>query len=68
MLSRKYNLSVLKCNLIWINCEQVVEVRRVSDRVMAVIVVFDEDGLRLICGYDPQSERCFEENQFFMMN
>ena len=32
-----------------------VEVRRVRDRVMTVVVVFDEDVLRLICGYAPQS-------------
>ena len=30
------------------------EVRRVSGRVMTVVVVFD-DVLRLICGYAPQS-------------
>ena len=30
-------------------CEKVVEVRRVSDRVMT-LVVFEEDVLRLICG------------------
>ena len=33
-------------------CEKVVEVRRVSDRV---ITVFEEDVLRLFCGYVPQS-------------
>ena len=37
-------------------CEKVVEVRRVSDRVMTV-VVFEEDVLRLICGYSPQIGR-----------
>ena len=37
-------------------CEMVVEVRRVSDRVMTV-VVFEEDVLRLICGYALQSGR-----------
>ena len=36
-------------------CEKVVEVRRVSDRVMTLVVVFEEDVLRLICGYAPQS-------------
>ena len=45
-------------------CEMVVEVRRVSDRVMSV-VVFEEDVLRLICGYAPQSGRSFEEKQSF---
>ena len=41
--------------------EKVLEVRRVSDRLMTV-VVFEEDVLRLICGYAPQS---FEEKQSF---
>ena len=35
-------------------CVRVVEVRRVSDRVMTVVVVFEEDVLRLICGYASQ--------------
>ena len=35
-------------------CDKVVEVGRVSDRVMSVIV-FEEDVLRLICGYATQS-------------
>ena len=46
-------------------CEKVVEVRMVSDRVMNVVVVFEEDVLRLICGYAPQSGRSFEEKQSF---
>ena len=44
--------------------EMVVEVRRVSDGVMTV-VVFEEDVLRLICGYAPQSGRSLEEKQSF---
>ena len=43
----------------------VVEVRRVSDRVMTVVVVFKEDVLRLICGHAPQSGRSLEEKQSF---
>ena len=43
-------------------CEKVVEVRRVSDRVMTVVVV-EEDVLRLISWYAPQSGRSLEENQ-----
>ena len=35
-------------------CEKVVEVSRVSDRVMT-LVVFEEDVLSLICGNAPQS-------------
>ena len=43
-------------------CEKVVEVRRVSDRVLTVVVVvFEEDELRLICGH----ERIVEEKQTF---
>ena len=42
--------------------EKVVEVRRVSDRVMTVVVC-EEDVLRLICGYAPQSGRSLEEKQ-----
>ena len=38
-------------------CEKAVEARMVSDRVMTLVVVFKEDVLRLICGYDPQSGR-----------
>ena len=30
---------------------------------MIVVVVFEEDVLRLICGYTPQSGRCLEEKQ-----
>ena len=45
-------------------CEKMVEVRRVSDRVMT-LVVFEEDVLRLICGYTPQSGRSMEEKHSF---
>ena len=45
-------------------CEKVVEVRRVSDRVMT-LVVFEEDVLRLICGHAPQGDRSLEEKQSF---
>ena len=45
-------------------CEKVVEVRRVSDRVMTV-VVFEEDVLRLICRYASQSGSSFEGKQSF---
>ena len=45
-------------------CEKVVEVRRVSDRVMT-LVVFEKDVLRLICGYAPQSGRCLEKKPSF---
>ena len=45
-------------------CEKVVDVRRVSDRLMTV-VVFEEDVIRLICGYVPQSRRNLEEKLSF---
>ena len=32
---------------------------------MTVVVVFDEDVLRLICGDAPQTGRCLEEKQSF---
>ena len=46
-------------------CEKVVEVRRVSYRVMTVVVVFEEDVLRLICWYALQSGRILEEKHTF---
>ena len=39
-------------------CE-VVEVRRVSDSVIAVVLFFEEDVQRLVCGYAPQSGSLF---------
>ena len=47
-------------------CEKVVEVRRVSDREMTV-VVFEEDVLRLLFWYALQSVKSFI-GQFFMMS
>ena len=35
--------------------EKVVEVRRVSDRVMVIVLAFKDDVLRLNCEYAPQS-------------
>ena len=48
-------------------CEKVVDVRRVSDRVL-IVVVFKEDVLRLISGYAPQSGRSLEEDSLFMVS
>ena len=45
-------------------CDKMVEVKRVSDRVMTVLA-FEEDVLRLICGYSLQSGRSLEEKQSF---
>ena len=41
-------------------CEKVVEVQHVSDRIMVVVLVFDLDVLRLICGYALHSGRSLE--------
>ena len=47
-------------------CEKVVEVRRRSDRVMSIVMVFEEEVLRVICGYGPQSGRTnAEKKQFY---
>ena len=46
-------------------CETVVEVRRVSDIVMRVVVVFYEDVLRFIYGYALQCGRSLEEKESF---
>ena len=43
-------------------CKKVVEVWMVSDSVMTVVVVFEEDVQRFICGYAPQ-KRSLEEKQ-----
>ena len=45
--------------------EKVVEVRRVNDRVMTLVVAFEVDVLRLICGYAPQSGKSLEVKQSF---
>ena len=47
-------------------CENVVEVRRVSDRVVAVMLPIEEDVLRMICGYAPQSGRGLKGKQSFL--
>ena len=33
-----------------------------------LVVVFDEDVLRLIYGYAPQNGGCLEDKRFFMMS
>ena len=49
-------------------CEEVVKIRRVSVGVMAVMLVFEEDVLRLICGHAVQSGISLEEKQSFIMS
>ena len=45
-------------------CKKMLEIGRVSNRVMTV-VVYEEDVLRLICGYALQSGGCLEERHYF---
>ena len=45
-------------------CEEVVEVRRRSDRVMTVVMVLEEEVLRIICVYGPQR---VQKKSIFMM-
>ena len=46
-------------------CDKVVEVRRRNDRIMAVVMTFGKEILRMICAYGPQSGRPFTEKQQF---
>ena len=46
-------------------CEEVLEVRSVSERVTTVVVYLEEDVLMLIYGLAPQSGRSLEEKQSF---
>ena len=46
-------------------CEKVVELRRVSERVMILVIVFEEDVLRLIYRHASQSGRSLEKKQSF---
>lgn len=46
------------------SCEEVTEVRR-CDRVMAVVLVFEEKVVRMIFEYGPQSGRGCEEREKF---
>ena len=46
-------------------CEKVVKVRRRSDRVMMVVMVLEEEMLRIICVYGPQSGRTAAEKEHF---
>ena len=46
-------------------CEKVVEVRRRCDRVMAIGLVFEEEVVRIICAYAPQSGKPDAEKEIF---
>ena len=45
--------------------QKVVEVRRRSDRVMMVVMVLEEEELRIMCVYSPQSGRTHAEKEHF---
>ena len=49
-------------------CAKVMTVRRVCNRMMAVLLDFENDLLRLICGYAPQSGRIFPKNNAIMIS
>ena len=46
-------------------CEEVVKVRRRCDRVMAIRLVFEEEVVRVICAYAPQSGKPDAEKERF---
>ena len=46
-------------------CENVVEVRRRCDRVMAIGLVFKKEVVRVICAYAPQSGKSDAEKKRF---
>ena len=47
-------------------CEKVVEVRRKSDRVIAMVLIFKEEVITVICAYAAQVGRSnCEKDQFY---
>ena len=46
-------------------CEKVVEVQRKSDRVMTVVMALEEEVVRIICAYGPQSGRTGAKKKLF---
>ena len=44
-------------------CKKVVKKKMVSNRVMAIVFVYEEDVLRQYFGYAPQSKRCLREKE-----
>ena len=48
-------------------CVKVVEVQRKSNRVMTVVRAFEEDVVRIIRVYGPQSGRTSAEKSVFML-
>ena len=47
-------------------CKKVVEVRKKSDKIMAVMLVFEVEVIRVICAYAPRVRRSeCEKNQLY---
>ena len=46
-------------------CEKVVKVRRKSDRMMAMVLIFEKGVIRVTCAYGPHSERPDAEKDRF---
>ena len=46
-------------------CDKVVEVRRKSERVMAMVLIFNKELIRVISAYGPQSGRAIDEKVKF---
>ena len=47
-------------------CKKVIEDRRKSDRVMAMVLAFEEEVIRVICAYVPQVGRSeCQKNQHY---
>ena len=46
-------------------CMNVVEINRISDRVMVVVIIFCKKVLRIVCVYAPQCGRSMSEKGKF---
>ena len=46
-------------------CMNVVEINRISDRVMVVVIIFGKKVVRIVCVYAPQCGRSMSEKEKF---
>ena len=46
-------------------CVNVVEINRISDRVMVVVIIFGKRVVRIVCVYAPQCQRSMSEKEKF---
>ena len=46
-------------------CMNVVEINRISDRVMVVVIIFGKEVVRIVCAYAPQCGKSVSENKFY---